>query len=113
MKKTYCKPQVAWVPIRPAQPVAAPCWANAGKKPIYHDVPGHGYCEAHLSDDGCGKATVITVTFPDATHMTSQEKEAAEAWMLEHLAEKIASAGNNMASFKGSGFTTHPDPDWS
>ena len=113
MKKTYCKPQVAWVPIRPSEPVAAPCWAYGSKdKPLYHDVPGHGYCAIYLSG-GCGKATVITVEFPDAAHMTSQEKEAAEAWMMDHLAQKMAEAGNNMASFKHNGFTTSPDPSWS
>lgn len=113
MKKAYEKPSLEWIPIRPEQPVAAPCWANAGKKPIYHDVPGKGYAEVHLSKGGCGKATIVAVIFPDATHMTSQEKEAAEAWFMQHLAEKMAAAGNNMAPFKGSEFTTSPDPDWS
>lgn len=112
MKKAYEKPSLEWIPIRPEQPVAAPCWANSGKKPMYHDVPGHGYAEVHMTG-GCGKATIVTVTFPDAAHMTSQEKEAAEAWFMQHLAEKMAAAGNNMAPFKGNEFTTRPDPEWS
>jgi hypothetical protein len=45
--------------------------------------------------------------------MTSQQKEEAEAWMMDHLAEKMASSGNNMAPFKGSEFLTKPDPSWS
>ena len=112
MKKAYCKPEMEWVCLQPDAPIAAPCWANSGKRPIYHDVPGHGYCEVRLSG-GCGSATIVSVVFPESEHMTSQEKEAAEAWMMEHLAEKMAAAGNNMASFKGSGFATQPDPSWS
>ena len=113
MKKAYIRPEVEWVSICPDQPVAAPCWANSGKEPMFHDVPGYGYCEVHLSGDGCGKATVIAVIFPDDLGMTSQQKAQAEAWMMDHLAEKMAAAGNNMASFKGNGFSARPDPSWS
>ena len=112
MKKAYCKPEMEWISLQPDTPIAAPCWANSGKRPIYHDVPGTGYCEATLTG-GCGKATIIAVKIIGADHMTSQELAEAEAWMMDHLAEKMASAGNNMAPFKGSEFTTKPDPSWS
>ena len=113
MKKTYIRPAAEWVSICPDQPIAAPCWANAGKKPMYHDVPGYGSCQVTLSNSGCGKATVIAVSFPDSLGMTSQQKAQAEAWMMNHIAEKMAAAGNNMASFKGSEFANSPDPSWS
>ena len=113
MKKAYEKPQMEWVSLQPDVPIAAPCWSHAGKQHFYHDVPGRGYCEVYLSDDGCGKATVVAVVFPDAAHMTSQEKVEAETWMMDHLREKLASAGNNMASFKGNEFLPAPDPSWS
>ena len=112
MKKAYCKPEMGWISLQPDTPIAAPCWANSGKRPIYHDIPGIGYCEATLSG-GCGKSTVVAVKIIGADHMTSQEIADAEAWMMDHLAEKMATAGNNLAPFKGSGFTTSPDPSWS
>ena len=114
MKKAYQKPRIQWIPIRPEEPVAAPCWAYAGKsKPLYHDVPGPGYAEIRLSNDGCGSATVITVFLSEADHLTSQEKAEMEAWFMDHLSQKMAEAGNNMASFKGNGLSTSPDPEWS
>lgn len=113
MKKKYIRPTVECVCLQPDQPIAAPCWANAGKKPIYHDLPGYGYCQVKLSGGGCGKAEVVAVIIPDEFGFTSQQKADAEAWMMEHLSEKMAAAGNNMASFKGSGFATSPDPSWS
>ena len=113
MKKAYIRPEMEWVSICPDRPVAAPCWANAGKQHMYHDVPGYGYCEVHLSGGGCGKATVIAVIFPDDLGMTSQQKAQAEAWMMDHLAEMMAASGNNMAPFKGNEFTPRPDPSWS
>lgn len=113
MKKPYIKPKMEWISIRPRQPVAAPCWSYAGKGPLYHDVPGTGYVEIMLSKGGCGKATIVSVKLSNADHMTSQEIAATEAWFYEHLAQKMAEAGNNMASFKGNGFETSPDPEWS
>ena len=113
MKKEYIQPQFEWITLQPNEPIAAPCWANAGKKPMYHDLPGYGYCQVTLSGGGCGKATVIAVTIPSDLGFTSQQKAEAEAWMMQHLAEKMAAAGNNMAPFKGSGFATKPDPSWS
>ena len=76
-------------------------------------MPGTGYCQINLAEKGCGQTSIVAITFPDAAGMTSQEKAAAEAWITEHLAEKMASAGNNMAPFKGSEFTLSPDPEWS
>ena len=113
MKKAYESPKVEWVRLHPDQPIAAPCWANAGKKPMYHDLPGYGYCQVTLSNSGCGKATVVVVTIPDELGFTSQQKAAAEQWMMDHLSEKMAAAGNNMAPFKGSEFTANPDSSWS
>lgn len=113
MKKAYEKPQMEWVSLQPDVPIAAPCWANAGKQAIYHDLPGVGYCEVHLSKGGCGKAKIVSVIIPDEFGLTSQQKAEMESWFMGHLAEKMAAAGNNMASFKGSEFTTAPDPDWS
>ena len=114
MKKEYVSPKVEWVCLHPSEPIAAPCWSHANKgTPIYHDLPGYGYCQVTLSKGGCGKAKVIAVTIPDVLGFTSQQKAEAEAWMMDHLTEKMAAAGNNMASFNGSGFATSPDPDWS
>ena len=113
MKKEYIQPQFEWITLQPDEPIAAPCWANAGKQDMYHDLPGYGYCQVTLSGDGCGKATVIAVTIPNELGFTSQQKAEAEAWMMQHLSEKMASAGNNMAPFKGNEFTARPDPAWS
>ena len=113
MKKIYEKPRIQWIPIRPEQPVANPCWAYAGKGPIYHDVPGEGYVEVLLSKGGCGKAKVVAVTVQGVDHLTSQRKEEIEAWFAGHLAQKMAESGNNMAPFKGSEFLERPDGSWS
>ena len=93
--------------------MANPCWAHAGKSPIYHDVPGEGYVEVLLSKGGCGKAKVVAVTVQGVDHLTSQRKEEIEAWFAGHLAQKMAESGNNMAPFKGSEFLEHPDISWS
>lgn len=114
MKKQYTKPKMEWIPIRPQNAVANPCWSHASKgMPIFHDVPGTGYAEVLFSKAGCGKATIVSVKLSDAEHMTSQEIAATEAWFMDHLAQKMAEAGNNMAPFKGSEFTESPDPSWS
>ena len=114
MEKKYCKPQVQWVPIRPERSVAATCWGWAPKGvPIYHDVPGYGYAEVYLTKGGCGKAKVATVNIISEHQMTDQERADAEAWFRDHLTQKMAEAGNNMANFTGQGFSESPDPNWS
>lgn len=113
MKKTYVKPRIQWIPIRPEQPVANPCWAYAGKGPMYHDVPGEGYVEILLTKGGCGKAKIVTVTVQGVANLTDERKEEMQAWFSAHLAQKMAEAGNNMANFKGSEFMEAPDTSWS
>ena len=112
MKKEYVRPQVEWFSIQPDEPIAARCWADAGKQ-LYHDLPGYGYCLVTLSKGGCGKAKVVGVVIPDELGFTSQQKLEAEQWMMDHLTEKMAAAGNNMANFDGNGFFYAPDPSWS
>ena len=113
MKKTYVKPQIQWIPIRPEQPVANPCWAYAGKGPLYHDVPGEGYVEILLTKGGCGKAKIVTVTVQGVANLTDKRREEIESWFSAHLAQKMAESGNNMAPFKGSEFMEAPDTSWS
>ena len=114
MKKAYESPKVEWVTLHPSEPIAAPCWSHANKgTPIYHDLPGYGYCMVTLSKSGCGQAKVIAVTIPEELGFTEEQDYAAQQWMMDHLTEKMAAAGNNMASFNNSEFTLSPDPSWS
>ena len=110
MKKTYVKPQIQWIPIRPEQPVANPCWAYAGKGPLYHDVPGEGYVEILLTKGGCGKAKIVTVTVQGVANLTDKRREEIESWFSAHLAQKMAESGNNMAPLKVVSSLKDPTP---
>ena len=113
MKKIYEKPRIQWIPIRPQQPVANPCWAYSGKGALYHDVPGEGYVEIFVEGGGCGKSKVVAVNVMGVENLTDARRKEMEDWFAAHLAQKMAEAGNNMAPFKGSEFIERPDTTWS
>lgn len=115
MKRPYVKPKIERVPIRPDQAVADICWAYAKNgKPFYYDVPGVGYAQIHaVAKGGCSSATDFTVEIFADRPMTSAQIAQAEQFILQHINESVALAGNKPSPFKGSDFSKSPSPDWS